>query len=330
MTKTWKIADREIKGQTVLAPLAGIGDGPFRRICKRYGASLIYTEFISAQGLIHKNKHTQKMLQLSDDERPVNVQLFGPSPEVLAKGARFVEDAGADFIDLNCGCPEMKVVKTGSGSALMNDPALIARIVEAMVREVKIPVTVKTRIGTKRGLKEGLEIARLVQDAGASAFAINCIYVAQGFNAPYYWEFIDELKQILKIPIIANGGIKTLLGVQDVLSRGASAVMIGRGCIGAPWIFKKLNNELEGLPFEEPKLEERFSVMMDHLYLEVEDKGEEIGINELRKHWAWYAKGLPMATKFRQQAMKQTSVAGMEKLLVDYKKMLEDREVIFE
>jgi tRNA-dihydrouridine synthase B len=173
MTETWRIGNVEVPGRSVLAPLAGVGDPPFRRICKRYGASLIYTEFVSAQGLLQKNRYTKAMLQLDQSEHPVGIQLFGHEPHHLAAGAKYVEDAGADFVDLNCGCPERKIVSTGAGAALLNDPDLIARIVEAMVKSVSIPVTVKIRLGVRKENNIGVKLAKMIEEAGAKAIAVN-------------------------------------------------------------------------------------------------------------------------------------------------------------
>ncbi len=312
-----------IEGQTALAPLAGVGDRPFRSICKRFGAGLIYTEFISAQGLLHKNRATFDMLRLQDVEHPVGIQLFGSTSEVLAKVVKFVEDAGADFVDLNCGCPEPKVVRTGSGAALMSDPCKIAKIVEAMVLATKLPVTVKARIGVKKGERQGLEIARLAQEAGARAFAINCCYVSQGMAGPYDWDFIAELRRILYIPIVGNGGIRNGDDAKVVLGKGADAVMIGRACFGNPWVFAQINAELNGsAPAAPPSLDERFAVMREHLSLEVLDKGERLGVAEMRKHWVWYVKGLPGASKFREKAVRMVSNDGMLALLDDYQEKL--------
>ncbi|MBP6927665.1 MAG: tRNA dihydrouridine synthase DusB [Caldisericales bacterium] len=323
MTKTWSIGNKVIQGPLVLAPLAGIGDIPFRILCKRYGADLVYTEFVSAQGLLHKNKVSFKMLKVEDLEHPVTIQLFGSRPEHLAEAVKYVEQAGADFVDLNCGCPEPKVVRTGSGSALMSDPNLIARIVEAMVKSTSLPVTVKTRIGTRRGFPIAAEIARLCEMAGASAFALNCCYVSQGFAGPFDWEYIRTIKQTVKIPIIANGGIKNGKDVLEVLDKGADAAMVGRVTLGAPWAFEWIRDEMDGLGKRPIPLKERFSVMMEHLGLEVEMRGEKIGVSEMRKHWAWYVKGLPGASKFREEAVTGKTLQQMNDTLSRFREYLE-------
>ena len=325
MTKTWSIGNFKILGQTVLAPLAGIGDLPFRIICKKYGVNLIYTEFVAAQGLLHKNKETFKMLKINQEEHPIGIQLFGATSNVLEKAAQFVEEAGVDFVDLNCGCPEPKVVKTGSGAALLNDLDNIARIVEAMVRAVKIPVTVKTRIGIRKNEPLIFKLGKMVEDAGAAALAVNCCYVSQDFSGPYDWDVIGDLKRDLKIPIIGNGGIKNLDDAVVVLSKGASAVMIGRACFGAPWFFSQLNAGFEGSQWHEPSLNERFSVMVEHLNLEIEEKGEVVGVSEMRKHWAWYVKSLPGAAKFRDQAVHAKGAKQMMTLLESYMEQLYNR-----
>ncbi len=323
MTKTWSIGNKTIKGPLVLAPLAGIGDIPFRILCKRYGADLVYTEFVSAQGLLHKNRVSFEMLKIVEQEHPVTIQLFGSKPEHLAEAVKYVEQAGADFVDLNCGCPEPKVVRTGSGSALMGDPCLIARIVEAMVRSTSLPVTVKTRIGTRRGFPVASEIARLCEMAGASAFALNCCYVSQGFAGPFDWEHIRAIKQTVRMPVIANGGIKNGKDALDVFDAGADAAMIGRVTLGAPWAFEWIKDEMDGLGRRIIPLKERFSVMIEHLDLEVNMRGEKVGVSEMRKHWAWYVKGLPGASKFREEAVAGKTFSQMNDILSRFREHLE-------
>jgi tRNA-dihydrouridine synthase B len=323
MTGTWRIGDLEITGRSVLAPLAGIGDPPFRRICKRYGASLVYTEFVSAQGLLQKNKYTKAMLALNDNEHPVGIQLFGHEPGHLAQASRFVQDAGADFVDLNCGCPERKIVSTGAGAALLKDPDLIARIVEAMARSVTIPVTVKIRLGVTRESNIAAKLARMVEDAGAKAIAVNACFVSQGLVGPYYWDELANIVQSVKIPVIGNGGVKVPEDARKMMETGISAVMLGRSCLGAPWIFGQVEAAVDDKQIPpRPSLSERFNVMLEHLQAIVDYKGEKIGVSEMRKHWAWYVRGLHDSARFKEEAIHVKTLDKMREHLLEYRQRL--------
>jgi tRNA-dihydrouridine synthase B len=326
MTGTWRIGSVEVPGRSVLAPLAGIGDPPFRRICKRYGASLIYTEFVSAQGLLQKNKYTKAMLQLNDDEHPVGIQLFGHELQHLAKASKFVEDAGADFVDLNCGCPERKIVSTGAGAALLKEPDLIARIVEAMVRSVKIPVTAKIRLGVRKDLNIGVRLSKMIEDAGASAIAVNACFVSQGLVGPYYWDELEKIVQTVKIPVIGNGGVKTWEDAVSMTKTGISAVMLGRSCFGSPWIFGQVEAALSGkMVPPTPDLSHKFDVMLEHLESVVAFKGEKIGVSEMRKHWTLYVRGLHDCARFKEEAVKLKTLQEMKDLLQRYRDHLSEK-----
>lgn len=323
MTATWRIGSLEISGRSVLAPLAGVGDPPFRNICKRFGASLIYTEFVSAQGLLQKNKYTKAMLFLNDSEHPVGIQLFGHEPEHLARASKFVEEAGADFVDLNCGCPERKIVSTGAGAALLKDPDLIARIVEAMVKSVTIPVTVKIRLGVTKDNNIAVQLAKMVENAGAKALAVNTCFVSQGLVGPYLWDELSNIVAAVKIPVIGNGGIKTPDDAKKMMETGVSAVMLGRSCLGAPWIFRQVEAVVNGQPIPpNPTLSERFDVMLEHLESVVAYKGEKIGVSEMRKHWAWYVKGLHDSARFKEDAIHIKTLAAMKENLLKYRQHL--------
>jgi len=319
MTKTWKISDKQIEGRTVLAPLASVGDRVFRRLNRCFGAGLLFTEFISALGLLYGNKKTFRMIELVGDEHPVAIQLFGREPDHLAEASKFIEDTGADFVGLNCGCPERKIVSGGAGSALLAEPDRIARIVSAMVKAVSIPVTVKIRMGLTKDKPIYMKLAKMVESAGAKALTINCCYVSDGRKGPYDWSILPELVSQLEIPVIGNGGINTPDDVLEVMKTGVSAVMIGRACFGNPWVFREMNAVIGGerIP-ERPSIAERFEVMEEHLRDEVELHGERIGIAEMRKHWAWYVKGLPGASHFRSKAVRAGSMDEMMRFLEEY------------
>ncbi len=323
MTKTWKIANKEIPNRVILAPLAGVGDRVFRKINRRLGAGLIYTEFISALGLLYKNKKTHKMIELGDWENPVTIQLFGREPHHLAEASKHIEQTGADFVDLNCGCPEPKVVKNGAGSALLSEPDRIARITEAMVKAVNIPVTVKIRMGLTKDKPIYMELSKMIEDAGASALAINCCFASQGRRGPYHWEILNELVSELSIPVIGNGGINTPEDALEIMKTGVPAIMIGRACLGNPWVFRQMNAALSGEPIPgDPTIDERFAVMTEHLTEEVKLHGEYIGIAEMRKHYAWYVKGMPGASTFRGKAVRAKTMEEMLGLLEEYREYL--------
>ena len=301
-------------GPLVLAPMAGVTDGPFRRMCRGMGANLVFTEMISADGLVRGNRRTHEYLTLSAEERPVGLQLFGHDPAVLADAtALAAEKCSPDFIDLNCGCPVRKVVGRRAGSALLLDLPLVRRIVEAMVNAARVPVTVKIRSGWRSGdnLAEGASMA--AQDGGASAVTIHARPKSAAFSGAADWGVIRSLKESLKIPVIGNGGIDRPADALAMLREtGCDAVMIGRAAMGNPWIFQSAAAVLEcGLEVPPPTPEDRLDAFLRHAEELAGLRGERRAVLQMRKHAAWYGKGLAGSSAFRKRVNACTTLAEL-------------------
>lgn len=298
-----KIGEIKLKSPLILAPMAGITNQSFRLICKELGAGLVYTEMISAWGLVKEDKKTHSFLNIHPKERPINVQIFGAHPEIMAKAAKIVEDAGADIIDINLGCSVKKVVKNGAGAALLKDLPKIKRIINSVSKAVKIPVTIKVRTGWDENSQVLEEILPLAEDAGISALTIHGRTATQGFKGKADWEIIGKIKQKTKIPIIGNGDIVKPEEVKEKLEKyGCDAIMIGRGARGNPWIFKQALNLLTKGKLESlPSLSERIKMILRHLKMNIYLYGELSAVRLMRKHIAWYLKGLPNSAKVKCQ-----------------------------
>ena len=291
----------ELQQPVVLAPMAGITDLPFRLLAKEMGCDLVYSEMISGKGLLHRNSHTFDMLAIDERERPVAVQLFGSEPGTMAEAARIVEQAGADVIDINMGCPTLKIVKNGEGSALMRQPALAYSIMAEVVKAVSVPVTMKTRKSWDEKNGSAVEMAKLAEEAGIAAVAIHGRTREQFYAGEADWDIIREVKQRVSIPVIGNGDIRSPQDVRRMLEHtGCDGVMVGRGAQGNPWLFRQIKHFLrtgEFLPA--PGIEERIEVMGRHLDMLIAHKGEHIALREMRSHAAWYTKGLPRSAELR-------------------------------
>lgn len=263
----WRIRDLEIPAPFVLAPMAAYTDLPFRRLCRRFGAGLVYTELTSVDGLVRNSAATWHLLATNPSERPVAAHLYGHDPETFARAAAMVEARGGfDLIDINAGCPVPKVVRRGAGAGLLREPERLYAVVRAVRAAVRLPVTVKTRIGmTERG-PSILEIARAIEEAGADALALHARFTSARHAGPADWDRIAEVKRALRIPVIGNGGIRS---PEEALARwresGADAVMIGRGALGNPWLFAGCLAALRGEPWQPPTFEERRAAALEHL-----------------------------------------------------------------
>lgn len=324
----WSIGNLKLDGQVFLAPMAGYTDRSFRLLAREMGAALTYTEMVSAQALIHGNQRTRELARVRDEEGPVAIQLFGHDPEVMAKAAQVALELGAALVDLNMGCPTPKVVKNGDGAALMRDPGRAAAIAQAVVEAVRassgpsgpgsVPVTAKIRKGWDEGSVNAIELAGRLQAAGLQAITVHGRTRNQFYSGCADWEIIGQVKAALDIPVIGNGDIRKAEDVLKMLATtGCDAVMIGRGAIGNPWIFAQANAVLKGLPPQAlPSVAERVNVALRHLTMAIEDKGEAIAIRQMRKHLVWYLKGLPGAARLREQINRETSLAGLKKLLL--------------
>ena len=301
-----KIGNLELKNKVFLSPMAGVTDLPFRLICKEQGCGLLYTEMINGKALCYDDENTKKMLKIEEEEHPVAVQIFGSEPECMGRAAEIMNDYSNEILDINMGCPAPKVVKNGDGSALMKNPKLAEEVLRAVVKNSKKPVTLKIRKGWDDNSVNAVEIAKIAEDCGISALAIHGRTREQFYTGKADWDIIAEIKKNLSIPAIGNGDVFTIEDSINMLDKtGCDAIMIGRGAQGNPWIFKRINHYMNtGEILPEPTLNEKISTAIKHLKLAVEEHGEYVAVREMRKHIAWYLKGLRNSAKLRDEINK--------------------------
>ena len=317
MGRTLKIGNVEVENRYVLAPMAGVTDLPFRLLCKEQGAGLLCMEMISAKALKYHNKNTEALLQIDPRECPVSLQLFGSDPDIISEQAKRIEERPFQILDINMGCPVPKVVKNGEGSALMNQPKLVYDIVYKTVRAIQKPVTVKIRKGFNDESVNAVEIARIVEEAGGAAVAVHGRTREQYYSGKADWDIIRQVKEAVTIPVIGNGDVtngEKAIAMMD--ETGCDGVMIGRGAQGNPWIFRELlEYEKTGKMPPRPSREIIKETMLRHARLQIECKGDYLGIREMRKHVAWYTKGLEGSAKLRDEINKVESYQELEALL---------------
>lgn len=320
-----KIGPIEVEQGLLLAPMEDVTDPPFRRVCKRLGADIVYTEFISSEGLIRDARRSNQKLTLYDDERPVSIQIFGGDDGVMAEAARIAEAAGPDFIDINCGCWVKNVVARNAGAALLRDLPAMERIARTVVDAVKLPVTLKTRLGWDRSSIRITEVAQMVEQAGIQALAIHCRTRDQGHEGIASWEYIEQVKKVVTIPVILNGDVKTPADVRRAFETGADAVMIGRAAIANPWIFGDAKRYMATGELPAPlSLDERINVAMEHLRNSIEYKGDRYGILEFRKYWGGYLHSMPLASMVRKDLVILNGVEEIERRLERYREEVEE------
>ena len=310
----FNIGNVEIENQIVLGPMAGVTSLGFRLICKEFNAGLIYTEMISEKGLGFNNKKTLDMIKVLDEERPISLQLFGSSVEGMIEAAKFIDkNSNCDIIDVNMGCPVLKVVKTGAGSKLMTTPELAYEIIKGMVDNVSKPVTVKIRAGWDSSSINAVEFAKLMEKAGASAIAIHGRTKAQMYSGLSDNEIIKKVKEAVSIPVIGNGDVKSPEDAKRMLDEtGCDAVMISRGSLGNPWLIKQTNDYLNTGKYDKDiSLNDRINMIIKHYYLLEKYKCEKIAILEMRSQAPWYLKGIKGAPQYRKEL---SSIKSKEEL----------------
>lgn len=298
-----KIGNFEINGYAALAPMAGVADRAFRELCIEFDASYVVTEMVSSKGLTMHDRKSDTLMQLGETEKPAAVQIFGCDPHTMAEAAKKAAETGCCAIDINMGCPAPKIAGNGGGSALMKDPDLAARITEAVVNAVEIPVTVKFRSGWDENSINAVEFAVMQENAGASAITVHGRTRKQMYAPPVNLDIIKQVKDAVKIPVIGNGDIVDALSAENMYkTTGCDFIMVGRGALGAPWVFSQINEYFRsGIILPDPTIEKRMEIMLRHIGKLCEYKGDYVGMREARKHSGWYIKGIRGAAALRQE-----------------------------
>jgi tRNA-dihydrouridine synthase B len=316
-----KIGSIDINQPLSLAPMEDVTELPFRLICRRLGADLVYTEFTASEALIREVPKALHKIEICEEERPVAIQIFGGRPEAMEGAAQVVERFKPDFIDINCGCWVKNHVARNEGAGLLRDLPLFEKIVKSTVKSTKLPVTVKTRLGWDSQSIVITDVAKMVEQAGAKALTLHCRTRDQAHNGFADWAWLEKIKKTISIPLFGNGDVTTPEDVKAMLETGCDGVMIGRGAIANPWIFKQAKHFLKtGEHLPEISMEERIQTCLDHLRLNVQYKDERYGVQTFRKHYSGYLKGLPNISEVRSELMTYTQLEQVELKLQTYLK----------
>ena len=321
-----KIGNIELDGQVILAPMAGVCNSAYRKICKEMGAALVCAEMVSDKGMIYNSKKTKGMLYFEENERPISQQIFGNSKETFVEAAKMVYDImKPDIIDINMGCPVPKVaIRSQAGSALLKNPDLIYNIVSSVVKAVPVPVTVKIRSGWDSNSINAVEIAKIVESAGASAITVHPRTRSQLYSGKADLEIIKQVKENVTIPVIGNGDIVDIESAKHMLEyTKCDAIMIGRGVLGNPWLIKEIDTYLKtGKMIDKPSFEERINMCYHHLDYLLKIKNEKVAVLEMRSHIAWYIKGMPYHKEIKNLIFKAKTKEEIAEILDNYRKKL--------